>query len=257
VGESNSLGVDSGTDSEDFFVFSAKNLTLRKGERMTFPLVQHDLKYEDIYTVEAPAKPPAEAYRDFSFEQQSAINRSLAAAQVMHKIRLVNTSNQPLTTAPTLIESNGRLLAQTLMTYTATGGRSDIDLAPAVDVTVKRRENETGRTPNAYKWRDYTYARIDVGGRLIVTSYRNEPVKLELTQNFIGTVDTAGQGGAIRKLGLGDDDSDASVANLPSWWNYNGGDWRGANGLGAVKWVVTIPAKGTLEIPYSYHYFWR
>ena len=253
----NAAGITEGGGNEDFFVFTVKNLSLRKGERRAFPLAQYDLRYEDVYVLEGPAKPPVEVYRSLNDEQQTAITRALSAPSVMHKIRLMNTGTQPLTTAPTLIESEGRLLAQTLMTYTASGGRSDLDLAPAVDVTVKRRETEGNRTPNALKWRGNDYARVDVGGRLLVTSYRPTPITMELTQQFIGTVDTAGQKGIIRKLGLGDDEGDTAGVNLPPWWNYNSGDWRALNGLSAVKWMVTIPAKGSLEIPYSYHYFWR
>ena len=253
----NAAGIADGGQSEDFFVFTAKNLSLRKGERMAFPLAQYDLQYKDIYTLEAPAKPPVEVYRNLNYEQQTAISKSLVAPRVMHQIRLLNTGTQPLTTAPALIESNGRLLAQTLMTYTASGGRTDLDLAPAVDVTVKRLETETKRTPNALKWRDDNYARVDVGGRLVITSYRNEPITLELTQQFIGTVAAAAQSGVIRKLGLGDDDGDTAGANLPSWWNYNAGDWRAVNGLSSVKWTIIVPAKKSIEIPYEYHYFWR
>lgn len=253
----NAAGIADGGTNEDFYVFTAKNLSLRKGERMAFPLAQYDLAYKDIYTLEAPANPPVEIYRSLNYEQQTALSNSLKAPSVMHKIRLLNTGTQPLTTAPALIESNGRLLAQTLMTYTASGGRSDLDLAPAVDVTVKRLETETKRTPNALKWRDDNYTRVDVGGRLVITSYRSEPITLELNQQFIGTVDTAGQAGVIRKLGIGDDDGEAADAKLPAWWNYNSGDWRAVNGLSAVKWTVTVPGKKTIEVPYSYHYFWR
>ncbi len=252
----NAAGVAEGGANEDFFVFTAKNLSLKKGERMAFPLAEYALDYKDIYTLEAPANPPVEIYRSLNYEQQTAVSKSLVAPRVMHQIRLLNTGTQPLTTAPALIESNGRLLAQTLMTYTASGGRSDLDLAPAVDVTVKRVESETQRTPNALKWRDENYTRVEVGGRLVVTSYRNEPITLELTQQFIGTV-AAAPGGAIRKLGLGDDDGGTANGALPTWWNYNSGDWRAVNGLSSVKWTITVAAKKSIEIPFTYHYFWR
>jgi hypothetical protein len=252
----NAAGIEDAGKNEDFFVFTAKNIALKKGERMSFPLAQYELQYKDIYTLETPAQPPIEVYRNFNYEQQNQVNQSLAAPKVMHQIRLSNTGTQPLTTAPALIESNGRLLAQTLMTYTASGGRSDLDLAPAVDVTVKRLENETKRTPNALKWQNDNFTRVDIGGRLVVTSYRNEPITLEVTQQFIGTVDKA-QSGVIRKLGLGDDDGAMTSANLPAWWNYHNGDWRAVNGLSSVKWTLVIPAKKSLELPYTYHYFWR
>ncbi|HEY0072768.1 MAG TPA: hypothetical protein VGB77_01610 [Abditibacteriaceae bacterium] len=251
----NAAGIEDAGKNEDFFVFTAKNIVLKKGERMSFPLAQYELQYKDVYTLQTPAQPPIEVYRNFNYEQQNQVNQSLAAPKVMHQIRLSNTGTQPLTTAPALIESNGRLLAQTLMTYTASGGRSDLDLAPAVDVTVKRLENETKRTPNALKWQDDNFTRVDIGGRLVITSYRNEPITLEVTQQFIGTVEKA-QSGVIRKLGLGDDDGGMASTNLPAWWNYHNGDWRAVNGLSSVKWTLIVPAKKSLELPYTYHYFW-
>lgn len=248
------LSTDGG-GSEDFYVFTAKGITLRKGERMAFPISQSDLRYQDIYTLEAPAQPPVELYSKMNASQQSLIKQAVAASNVMHKIRLFNEGKEPLTTAPTLIESGGRLLAQTMMTYTATGGRSDIDLAPAVDVTVKRSETEVKRTANALRWRDYAYSRVDISGKMVVTSYRSAPVTMELAQQFVGNIDSVGEKGTTRKLGIGDDENKESA--LPSWWNADDGDWRGVNNLSAAKWTVTIPAKGKLEIPYTYHYFWR
>ena len=242
--------------NEDFFLYSIPKITLAKGERATFSLTNSSLKYADIYAFDNPAAPPAEVYRDLNYDQQRAISAQLAAPQVMHRIRLFNDTKAPLTTAPTLIESNGRLLAQTLMTYTATGGRSDIDLAPAVDVTVKRQETETKRTPNSLKFRDNDYTRVDVAGTLTVTSYRSEPITVEVSQKLVGTTDKVGFEGQTRKLGMGDDALNAED-NRPSWWNYNTGDWRAVNGLSAVKWVLQVPAKGKLEVPYAYHYFWR
>ena len=246
-----------GAANEDYFLFSVKNLTLAKGERAVFPLAQYDLKYQDIYTLETPPAPPPDLYRALNYQQQNEVAQNLQKPSVMHKIRLTNSGVQPLTTAPTLIESNGRVLAQTLMTYTAPGGRSDLDLAPAVDVTVKRRENETKRTPDAVKWRDDTYERIDISGTLTVTSYRNTPITLELTRQFAGTVDAASDEGAIRKIGAGDDDNPLASRDLPAWWNYSSNGWSQLNGLGEVKWTLQVPAKKSVELTYQYHYFWR
>ena len=45
----------------------------------------------------------------------------------------------PLTTAPVLLVKNDRVLAQAMMTYTASGASLDIDLTKAVDfVSVDR-----------------------------------------------------------------------------------------------------------------------
>lgn len=244
-----------GAGAEDFYLYNLKNISLQKGERMTFPLSNTALTYEDIYRYETSAAPPTDIYRNLNYEQQAAANKLLSEPKVMHKIRLSNGGKAPLTTAPMLIESRGQLLAQTLMTYTAVGGRSDIDLAPAVDVTVKRRETEVKRTPNALKWRDNDYSRVDVMGRLTISSFRAAPITLELAQQWPGTVTTAGEKGEIRKLGLGDDNSAGAAA--PAWTSYDYGNWLGLNGISTVNWRVKIGAKGKMEIPYAYHYFVR
>ena len=205
--------------------------------------------------MQSAAKPPAQVYRNYGADQQATFLKSFASATVMHQIRLTNTSKDPLTTAPLLIDSNGRLLAQSLMTYTATGGRSDLDLAPAVDITVKRKESEIKSTPNALRIENSTdyYTRVDVAGRVTITSYRNAPVTLEMSQQFFGTVDVVGLGGSVRKVGMADDDSSGD-SDRPAWWNSN---WGGVNGLSNAHWTLVIQPKGSVEIPFNYHYFWR
>jgi hypothetical protein len=249
--------VGEGAANEDFFLFDVKNLSLKKGERSVFSLGQSEAKYRDVFIAQSPAAPPPDVYRSLSYEQQQAANTA-ARAQVMHTIRLSNIGRQPLTTAPLLIERNGRLLAQTMMTYTAVGGQSDISLAPAVDITVKREEDEQKRTPKALRHNDYDFSRVDVAGKLVLTSFRSEPVTVEVTRQFIGSIEKSGAGasrGEVRRLGAGDDE--AGQARRPDWWNSGNGYWREVNPLSSVTWSVTLPAKGTRELPYEYFYYWR
>jgi hypothetical protein len=251
--------VGEGSANEDFFFFDVKNLTLKKGERSIIPIAQNELKYQDIYVAQSPAAPPPQIYQSLNSEQQRQV---LAAtrAQFMHKLRVTNTSKQPLTTAPTLIERNGQLLAQTLMTYTATGGRSDINLAPAVDITLKRSEDETKRTPDALTYNTEKFSRIDVSGKLSVTSFRNEAVTIEITRQFIGKVETAGTGntrGEIRQVGAGDDALLEPEDGAPAWTSYTNNYWRQVNPTSSVTWTLNLSAKSTLELPYTYFYFWR
>ncbi len=251
--------VGEGKANEDFFFFDVNNLSLKKGERSVLALAQNELKFQDVYVAQSPAAPPPQVYQSLNSEQQRQATLA-ARAQFMHKIRLTNTGQQPLTTAPTLIERNGQLLAQTLMTYTATGGRSDIDLAPAVDITLKRSEDETKRTPDALTYNDNKFSRIDVAGKLTVTSFRAEPVTVEITRQFVGTVSEAGAGparGAIRQVGAGDDAFASPEGGAPAWWSYTNDYWRQVNPLSSVTWSITLPAKGAVELPYKYSYFWR
>ncbi|MGE0608634.1 MAG: hypothetical protein AB7O62_16185, partial [Pirellulales bacterium] len=123
-----SLGpeVGEGGASEDLFVFTVQHLSLKKGERMVLPVVSYELPYSDIYTLDLPYGPPAEVRHEFNQQQQGELARLLAAPKALHKLRLINKSQYPLTTAPALIVKDDQVLAQAMMTYTARGATTDL-----------------------------------------------------------------------------------------------------------------------------------
>jgi hypothetical protein len=151
--------------SEDMFVFSVKHVTLKKGQRMVTPVTEFTLKYKDVYALDIPFTPPAEVWRNQNHGQQAELARLFNAPKVMHKLRLANSSDYPLTTAPALILRDDRLLAQGLMTYAPPGAESDLDVTTAVDVQVKKSDSETKRMPNAETWQGNQYGRVDLQGR--------------------------------------------------------------------------------------------
>ncbi len=111
---------------EDLFVYTLKNLTLKKGERLVVPVAQFNVEYKDIYVMDLPFVPPPEVRQPRDTHQQQELAKLFHAPKVMHKFRLNNSSSQPLTTAPALIVHNNRVLAQGMMTYTSPGAnRSD------------------------------------------------------------------------------------------------------------------------------------
>ena len=112
--------------SEDLFVFTVPHVTLKRGERMVLPIAEFTLPYKDVFTLELPFGPPPEVRANLNNEQQRELARLFSAPKVMHKVRLTNNSKYPLTTAPALIIRAGRVLAQGMMTYTATGASVDL-----------------------------------------------------------------------------------------------------------------------------------
>jgi len=56
-----------------------------------------------------------------------------------------------------IILRDDRVLAQGLMTYASPGADVDLDVTTAVDMRVKKSDNETKRTPNAEKWQGNQY----------------------------------------------------------------------------------------------------
>jgi hypothetical protein len=246
--------------NEDLFVFTVKNVTLKKGERMVMPVAEYSLPYRDVFALNLPFAPPAEAMGNWNSEQQRQIATLLSSPKVQHKIRLTNKSNQPLTTAPALIIKDGQVLAQGMMTYTASGGEGDVDVTSTVDVRITKTDVETTRTPNAEKWQGYTYGRIDLRGKIELCSYRKEAMDIEVTRYVLGIADAADKGAKIEKLNVFEDTGFMPGGDYPDWWRW-GGDWGSwwshFNGVGRIKWTTHLEPQKEVQLNYTWHYFWR
>jgi hypothetical protein len=254
-----------GSKSEDLFVFSLKNLSLKKGERMVLPVQQYTVDYKDLYCLDLAATPPPEVSQQYagrSEEKAAELNK------VMHKIRLFNSSKQPFTTAPALIvvarsgtkndseesTSNDEVLAQGMMTYASPGSNSDLTLTNAIDIKVKKDEREVERKPDAVTWQDNRYARVNLTGSVSLTNYSAKPVVIEITRKVLGRLDTASAGGQMKMVNTIDE-----LGGVPAWWAHYSwpGWWAYMNGIGEFKWTRTIEAGKSIDVDYAWHYFWR
>jgi hypothetical protein len=251
--------VASSGKTEDLFMFDVKHVTLKKGQRMVVPVAEFTLKYRDVYALDIPFTPPSEVWRNFNNSQQAEMAKLFAAPKVMHKIRLTNSSQYPLTTAPALILRGDRPLAQGLMTYTSAGADSDLDLTTAVDVRVKKSDNELNRTPNAATWQGDQYGRIDLAGKITLTSFAKQAIEVEVVRNVLGNVTEAGQEGATEMVNVFEDPSFTSGGPYPYWWGwYNWlGWWHHFNGIGRITWKVKLEPSKPVELDYMWNYYWR
>lgn len=245
--------------NEDLFIFTVKNLTLEKGQRMTLPVAEYAMKYKDVYALELPFAPPSDVRMHLNNEQQAEIARLLAAPKAAHKIRLTNTSNAPLTTAPALLVKGDRVLAQAMMTYTSAGASVDIEITKAVDIQVSKSEQETSRTPNALRWNGDWYAKVELAGSVKLTNYRRESSEIELTRYVLGNVTSVGNGGQIQKLNVLENDRYVSPGEYPLWWRWYSWPawWHQLNGMGRITWRVTIEPGKSVDLNYNWHYLWR
>src|SRR5262245_19388915 len=98
--------------AEDLFVFTVRDVTLTKGERLVLPIASFELGYRDVYRLEVEFGPPAEFRQQLQCERVLELARLLAAPKARHVLRLRNDSDAPLTTAPVLVLAAGRPLAQ-------------------------------------------------------------------------------------------------------------------------------------------------
>ncbi len=250
--------------SEDLFVFTVQHVTLRKGERMVLPVVEFELPYRDVFTLDLPFVPPAELRAQLNVQVPPELAHAWGAPKVYHALRLTNTSACPLTTAPALILSGTQVLAQGMLTYAAPGGTVDLRVTAAVDVRVAKTDREERRVPNVVEWQGSKYDRAELAGTIALTNLRGVPVTVEVTRHVLGNVDQADHGGRIEGVNALEDWS-----YLPSgapeagrawhWWHGYGWPhwWHHFNGVGRIRWEVTLEPGVPLELNYSWHYFWR
>jgi hypothetical protein len=245
--------------SDDLYIFNLKSISLNKNDRMILPITEFTVKYEDVYALNLPFAPPLDVRQSFNSRQQAELAQLLKAPKVMHKLRFINSSAHPITTAPGLIVKDNQVLAQGLMTYTPVGAATDLDITSSVDIDVKRSDVEIDRVQNAVKRNGYDYARVNLTGTVELTNYRKVPVKLEISRYVLGNVDKADNGGKIERLNAIEDGRWVTPGTVPAWWGwYTWPDWWSMfNGIDHVRWNVTLDSGKNVKLGYTWHYFWR
>jgi hypothetical protein len=248
--------VAGGEAAEDLFVFTVRHVTLRKGERMVLPVASFSVGYRDVFVLDVPAVPPQEARENLQGERLADLAKLLTAPKATHVLRLRNEAKVPLTTAPALVLSQGRVLAQGLLGYTPVGGESDLEINAAVDVRVEIAERETKREPNALAHNGVHWGRVDMAGAVELTNRKDRAIDLEVTRRVLGVGDEASAGGKIRALGLGEAFTDAPRTPWWGWWSWPWWWWQW-NGVAEVRWEVRLEPSAHVELTAAWHYFWR
>jgi hypothetical protein len=258
-GETIDLGpeVKGSAANEDLFVFAVDHVTLKKGQRMVMPVASYELTYDDVYKLDLPFAPPMEAMRNFNNEQQVEMAKLMSGPKVKHIIRMKNTASQPITTAPAMISKDGQVMGQGMTTYTAPGGRCDVELTVAIEVSASRSDTETGRTPNAISINGNAFEKVDLAGKITIINRKKQAVEVEVARSVLGKVSKAGQDGAITQLGP--QDWGEVVTNLPQWWNWYNWPWwwYSTNSMGTIKWTTKVEPDQKLVLDYEWSYYWR
>jgi hypothetical protein len=258
------LGPDvaGGGQNEDLYLFTVHKVTLKKGQRMVVPVAQYSLEYKDIFTLDLPFAPPPELSGHVNDAQRAEMARLLNGPKVQHKIRLTNKSSQPLTTAPALIVSKSRVLAQSLMTYTTAGGYSDLNVTAAVDIKAKKTEKEVNRTPNAANWNGQQYWRLDLSGAIHLCNLRDTAAELEINRYVLGNVGEADHDGKAEMINVLEDDSFVPVSishhsQWGNWYNWTAWPawWQHFNGIGRIGWSIKLKPGESVDLKYAWHYY--
>jgi len=259
LGEQLNLGPElKGTEkSEDLFVFTVDHITLKKGQRLVMPLAEFTLSYEDVYKVDISFAPPLEMRQNFNNEQQLMLARLFHAPNAVHKIRIKNDSEYPLTTAPATILKEGRVLAQGMMTYTAIGNKGDLELTTAVNIGVKSSNEQISQTPNAANWNGHSFSKIEMRGTIELTNFSDKPVTLQVRRSVLGSMDEGSHDAVVKQMGNSYDGYVFEDAQ-PVWWSWCSWPWwwYHFNTLGQADWTVELAPKESQTLTYNWHYFW-
>ncbi len=243
--------------NEDLFVFTIDHITLRKGQRMVFPIAQYTLPYEDVYVLHIPYGPPTQMRQNLNTQQQQEMARLFNAPKAMHKLRLTNQADYPLTTAPALIFRQGKLISQSMMTYTPIGGRCGFEMATAIDIGVESSDTQTNLTPNAINWNGNSYAKVEMAGVIELTNRKDQDIKIEVVRSVLGKATSATPDGKITQsahTAYG-----YTADELPYWWNWCSWPWwwHHLNSTGKIQWTIELKPGDTQKLDYQWHYFWQ
>lgn len=244
--------------NEDLFLFTVEHITLRKGERMVVPVAEFDLKYSDVYTLHLPFAPPAEVRQQFDSQRQMELAQLFHAPKVMHQLRLENASDYPLTTAPALIVADGRVLAQSMMTYTARGATTDLQVTAAVNVQVTVGDEETARDPAAVAFEGNQIGRVELRGKIHLANYSGGPIALEVTREVLGAIDSADHDALVTKVNVHEQAWPVG-GGYPAWWGWYSWPswWWHFNGIGRAVWKLDLDSAAEVDLGYTWHYYWR
>jgi hypothetical protein len=202
-----------GESAEDLFFYEKEAVTLAKGERGSYPILTEVVPFAHLYRWTVGAE------------------ENEKPDQVWHSISVANRGTTPWTTAPALVVSNGKPLAQDTLPYTASGSRAEVKLTLATDVAVEHAEVEVERKPRDLQRSGIVYDAVTVEGTLTMRNFKREAITLDVTKDIEGQSTLRDAGGQATRLAL-----------RP----------KAVNPSERLEWQVPLPAGATRTVKYRY-----
>lgn len=224
-----------GAQEEDLFLYSRKDVTLARGERATYNVFSDTVNYEHIYEWNLEDQPRVDGFGNPQSVPVTGSDRSLKE-NVWHALRLTNTTKFPWTSAPTLVISGVKPIAQDTLPYTSKSATSNLKLTIATDIRASHEETEVERQRDVQRRHNYNYDEVTVEGKLTIKNYKSKEVRLSIADRVRGTVESQTNGGKSEKL------AEAIAVDNP---------------LSRLTWEVTLQAGEEKVIKYRYKVWLR
>lgn len=225
-----------GQSAEDLFFYNAKNITLQKGGRAFYDVLQEEQEYEHIYEVLLKENTSRFSYYD-NIGSTEYSEQSLNS--VWHSIRLKNTSKLPWTTGTVLvtqkIDGVDKPLSQDKLSYIPAGGRGKVKLTVAPNISVKNSEKQINREKNKKKSGGYNYDRVTIKGKIELKSYQDKAVTLNISRYLTGEAIESSETWEVEK-------------------KFNAGSPNPDN---KIEWDVNLPAGKSKTVTYEYSVYAR
>jgi len=188
-----------GAQEEDLFLYGRKDVTLAQGERATYNVFSDTVNYEHLYEWNLEDQSRVDGFGNALNAAGSGSDRS-RQENVWHVLRLRNTTKFPWTSAPTLVISGTKPLAQDTLSYTPKSAKSILKLTIATDIRVSHEENEVDRQRDLQRRHNYNYDQVTVEGRLTINNYKSKEVRLSIADRVRGTIESQTDDGKSEKL---------------------------------------------------------
>lgn len=235
-----------GSSADEYFLYARPHMTVKKGERASYPLFEGTFAYEDAYTLTVAPRPP----RFIAMDRSEELRHALLSPKVMHGLRLRNAGTVPWTTGPALILRDGRALSQDMLRFTPVGGQVVLPMAELADVAVRTHDVEQNRTVNV-RIDGYDHTQVFMRGTLCLVSHRKEPLPVEIERIFFGQVEKVQNGGTSEAFDFAELSSERySTASWPHWW-------LSVNGMFQASWKAALETGKPAEFVVDWSYYRR
>jgi len=153
---------------------------------------------------------------------------------VFHSLKLNNNTTFPFTTAPVFVlDEKLEPLAQDIVNYTPTGGKTKVQLSRAPDVYVSNTEEEKNKVGAAKTIHKVSYSLVTIRGSIPVENLQPKAITLNLTKHINGHITEASDGGDIKKPGK----------------------YAGPNPQTHVEWNIKLGANEKKTVTYQYEVY--
>jgi hypothetical protein len=216
-----------GTREEDLYFYSLKGYSLKKGERGYINLFSADVDYKHTYVWSVPQSVE---------ESRRSAEEDTQRDEVWHCIKLKNSTPHPWTTGAALTSRGWKPLGQDTLRYTPKGGETNLRITRVTDIRVSRKEFETERQQKSIRLLGYDWDLVTVKGEMLLKSYKEKPVQMEITKQLLGEVLETTDKGVVTKRAEG---------------------LRAVNPNSEIEWKVTLEPGEEKTITYVFKIYVR